>query len=278
MNYRHAFHAGNFADVFKHVVLVRLLKALHRKDKGFAYVETHTGPGRYDLNAPEPQKTGEYRDGISRLWDSPPEGIEDYLAAVHAVNHDSTLRCYPGSPRVARFFLRPQDRMRVCEREPGECKRLHVEFAGDKQVQVRGGDGYAALKSWLPPPERRGMVFIDPPYERDDESEQVRAAVVLAVDRWAGGIHAVWYPIKVGAAVERLKTGLVRAGLRRLLAAEMKLWPDDAPFRLNGCGMLIVNPPWKLDAELQALLPPLAERLKQGSHKPRTQVEWLVPE
>ena len=278
MNYRHVFHAGNFADVFKHVVLVSVLKALQRKTKGFAYIETHAGAGRYDLKAPEPQKTGEYRDGIGRLWDSPPEGIEDYLAAVRAVNRRKALRYYPGSPRIARFFLRPQDRMRLCEGGPSECERLRDEFAGDKQVQVRCGDGYAALKSWLPPPERRGLVLIDPPYEHTDEWERVHETVRFAIDRWQTGIFALWYPLKSRAPLERFKTGLVRAGLRRVLTTELAIWPDDAPFRLNGCGVLIVNPPWRLDGELKRSCKPLVEKLKQGSTPPRARIEWLAPE
>lgn len=278
MNYRHAFHAGNFADVLKHVVLVRLLKALQKKDKAFAYIESHAGPGRYDLKAPAPQKTGEYREGIGRLWGALSQGTEDYLAAVRGLNRGTVLRYYPGSPRIARFFMRSHDRMRLCEREQGACEHLRAEFSGDKQVQVQCGDGYAALKRWLPPPERRGLVFIDPAYERNEEWDEVQDAFLFAIGRWAAGIHALWYPIKVGARVPPLKEGLVGAGVRRVLLVELELWPDDVPFRLNGCGMLIVNPPWRLDEALQALLPGLAERLKQGSKAARTHVEWLVPE
>jgi 23S rRNA (adenine2030-N6)-methyltransferase len=276
MNYRHAYHAGNFADVFKHVVLVSLLKALHKKEKGFAYIETHAGAGRYDLKAPEPQKTGEFRDGIGRLWDSPPDDIADYLAAVRAVNRGKALRYYPGSPRMARFFLRPQDRMRLCEAEPSECERLRDEFARDRQVEVRCDDGYAALKAWLPPPERRGVVLIDPPYESADEWRRVRDATTFALDRWPSGIYAVWYPRKVGAPVEQFKAGLANVGLRGLFVAEIDLWPNDVPFRLNGCGVLVINPPWRFDEELQKLRNPLSQRLKQGPHAPETRFEWLV--
>ncbi|OGI67082.1 MAG: hypothetical protein A2W18_06695 [Candidatus Muproteobacteria bacterium RBG_16_60_9] len=278
MNYRHAFHAGNFADVFKHVVLVRLLKALQNKDKGFAYIETHAGAGRYDLRATESQKTGESRDGVGRLWGAPPNEIDDYVAAVRGVNRGKALRYYPGSPRIARYLMRSQDRMRLCEAEPGEYERLRGEFAGDKQVEVRCGDGYAALKAWLPPPERRGLVLIDPPYESIDEWRRVRAAIKFAVERWPSGIYAVWYPLKVGAPVARLKAGLVAAGLRKVLVAELEVWPNDVPFRLNGCGVLIVNAPWRLDVALEELRKPLTEHLKQGPSAPRTRVEWLVPE
>lgn len=276
MNYRHAYHAGNFADVFKHVVLVHIMKALHRKEKGFAYIETHAGAGRYDLKAVEPQKTGEYRGGIGRVWESPPEQIEEYLAAVRAANRAKELRYYPGSPRIARFFLRPQDRMRLCEAEPGECERLRAEFARDRQVEVRCGDGYAALKAWLPPPERRGVVLIDPPYETTDEWRRAREAIAFAVERWSTGVYAVWYPLKVGASVERFKADLVAAGLGALFIAEISVWPNDTPFRLNGCGALVINPPWHFDSELAKLRNPLTQRLKQGMHSPETRFEWLV--
>jgi 23S rRNA (adenine2030-N6)-methyltransferase len=277
MNYRHLYHAGNFADVFKHAVLVRLLQALKRKPKGFAYVETHAGGGRFDLHAADAQKTGEYRDGIARLWTDPLDGHEDYLAAVRAQNPGGQLRYYPGSPRIARSLLRTQDRMRLAEQLPAECARLQTEFVHDAQVSVSCADGYAALKAWLPPPERRGIVFVDPPYERNDEWERVAEAVATAVTRWPQGVYAVWYPLKPGAPVARLKSALVTAGLRNILAVEFLVWPADTPFRLNGCGMLILNPPWQIDAELRSLLEPLARRLKQGPATAWT-VAWLVPE
>lgn len=278
MNYRHAFHAGSFADVFKHMILVRLLKALARKDKGFAYIETHAGAGRYDLHASAACRAGEYRDGIGRLWSEPVQhGTEEYLAAVHALNRSEELRWYPGSPRIARSLLRPQDRLRLAERAPDECARLRAEFAGDPQTSVHCANGYAALKAWLPPPERRGLVLIDPPYERDDEWDLLRDALVFAAARWPQGVYAAWYPLKPGAPPARFKSALAAGGLRELLIAELTVWPADTPFRLNGCGMLILNPPWRLDAELRRLLDPLASRLRQGPAG-GSRVEWLVPE
>ncbi len=278
MNYRHVFHAGNFADVFKHAILVALLRALQRKDKGFAYIETHAGAGRYSLDGPDAAKAAEFRNGIARLWDEPrEEGLAAYLAAVRALNRGARLHCYPGSPRIARFFLRPQDRMRLAEAAPAECERLQSEFARDDQVTVRCGDGYALLKAWLPPPERRGLVLVDPPYERADEWERVLAALRLGLKRWRAGIYAVWYPLKAGAPVERFKSAAIKSGLRKVLLAELSVWPPDSPFRLNGCGMLIVNPPWPLHTELRKLLELLAARLEQGP-APASRIEWLVPE
>lgn len=280
MNYRHAFHAGNFADVFKHVLLLRLLAALARKDKAFAYIETHAGAGRYALAAPAARKSGEARAGIGRLWQSPAARGEDvarYLAAVRALNHGDGLACYPGSPRIARFLLRPQDRMRLAEAAPAECARLRAEFAHDRQVSVHCGDGYAQLKAWLPPPERRGLVLIDPPYERDEEWRQASEALVAAARRWPQGTYALWYPVKRDAPLARCQADLARAGLRKLLLAEMSVSPADTPFRLNGCGMIVLNPPWRLEQGLAPELEALAERLRQGPSAD-ARVEWLVPE
>lgn len=279
MNYRHAFHAGNFADVFKHLVLVALLEALKRKEKGFAYFETHAGAGRYDLRDPAVQRTGEYREGIGRLWNEVPADplVAAYLAAVRGVNRGSALCAYPGSPRIARALARPQDRLQLAELEPGECARLEREFARDRQVRVDGGDGYARLRAWLPPREARGLVLIDPPYESEAEWRRAADALLDAHRRWATGVYALWYPLKAGAPVARLKRTLETSGVRRVLVAELEVWPADAPFRLNGCGMLIVNPPWRVDAELERALPWLAERLRQGP-RAGARVGWLVPE
>lgn len=276
MNYRHGYHAGNFADVFKHIVMVRLLQALRRKDAGFVYLETHAGAGRYDLQGAEAVKSGEFRDGIGRLWDGL-AGAEDYLALVRAANADGNLLCYPGSPRIARGLLRTQDRMRLAERSPSACAELQAEFARDKQVQVQCGDGYELLKAWIPPAERRGLALIDPAYEQHDEWKRLRAALNLFIDRWPQGVCAIWYPLKSVSPLSRFKSDLAASGLRRLLLAELLVWPPDAPFRLNGCGMLIYNPPWQVDAELAALLPELADRLGQAGAG-RATVEWLAPE
>ena len=277
MNYGHIFHAGNFADVFKHVVLVHVLKALRRKDTGFCYIETHAGRGRYDLRAPESEKTGEHRDGIGRLWVKPQDQFDDYLAAVRAVNSGRTLHEYPGSPRIARFWLRPQDRMRLCERKPEECARLQADFSGELKVHVHCGDGYAALKAWLPPQESRGCVFIDPAYENDDEFERVLTSLRDAHARWAIGVYAVWYPIKDRAANLDWRRAVTAIGLRKTLVAELALFPEDNAFRLNGCGMVLVNPPWQLDGLLERELPQLLEVLKHGTAG-RCDVTWLVPE
>lgn len=278
MNYRHIFHAGNFADVFKHVVLSLLLKSLHRKDTPFCYIDTHAGTGRYDLSSAAAQKTGEYRDGIKRLWNNPPiPELADYLSAVQALNVGDSLRYYPGSPRVARFFLRPQDRAVLLELQPEECSQLKTEFTGDPQVTVQGQDGYGGLKAYLPPKERRGLVLIDPPYESDSEFERVIEGLRIAHARWDSGMYALWYPIKSRPPVERFHRMLVATGIRKILLAELCPYPEDLAFRLNGCGMAVINPPWKLEETLHSVLPVLLEQLRQhpAGHGMLT---WLAPE
>jgi 23S rRNA (adenine2030-N6)-methyltransferase len=278
MNYRHAFHAGNFADVLKHAVLVLLLKALARKDAPFCYLDTHAGAGRYDLLGEAAQKTGEYRDGIARLWNSPPlSGLEDYLAAVRAMNPAGTLRYYPGSPAIARRLLRPRDRMVLVEQHPEEYERLKAEFADDRRVAVQRQDGYAALKALLPPPEKRGLVLIDPPYESADEYAQAAEGLRVAHARWSSGVLAVWYPVKERAPVQGFHRKLAASGIRKILAVELRPYPADSAFRLNGCGMLIVNPPWRTDETLTGLLARLLEVLRQHPSG-RADVFWLVPE
>ncbi len=297
MNYQHIYHAGNFADVFKHVLLTLLLKSLHAKDTPFRYFETHAGGGRYDLQSAPAQQTGEYRDGIARLWaraDAFPE-LADYLAAVRAANPGGKLRFYPGSPRIARSLLRSQDRMQLFELVPEECERLGREFGRDAQVRLQAQDGYAGLKAMLPPPERRGLVLMDPPYEAPTEFTQVFQALKMAHGRWASGMYALWYPIKERAPVTRLHARLVASGMRKILCAEFLVYPEDTAFRLNGCGMVLVNPPWKLDETLGGLLPRLLAALAVPAHpaptalerpcssepvagRGRTAVSWLAPE
>lgn len=278
MNYRHAFHAGNFGDVFKHLALTLLLKSLQKKDAPFCYLDTHAGPGRYDLQSEAAQKTGEYRDGIQRLWGNHEvPHAENYLAAVRALNADDVLRYYPGSPRLARFFLRPQDRMLLIEAHPEEVAKLKSEFEGDRQVIVQQQDAYASLKALLPPKEKRGLVLIDPPYESPHEFSQVIQGLRSATDRWSSGIYAVWYPIKNRPPIEAFHRSLIATGIRKILCAEFCPYPDDSAFRLNGCGMVIINPPWQLDETLQAMMAVLFKLLRQHAQG-RNEVSWLVPE
>lgn len=280
MNYRHAFHAGNFADVFKHAVLALLLRALAAKEKPLRYIETHAGAGRYNLESAAARKTGEWRDGIARLWDSPaiPAELGDYLDAVRALNPGGRLRFYPGSPLVARHFLRAHDRMALMELVPEECAALAAEFATDKRVRVRCEDGYAGLRALLPPPERRALVLIDPPYERAAEFDDAVRALKDAQRRFAAGVYAVWYPIKDRPPIARFHRALAESGMRKILCVELVPFPEDTAFRLNGGGLVLVNPPWPLERTVRDLLPQLLELLRTPPAAGRTDVTWLVPE
>lgn len=261
MNYRHAYHAGNFADVFKHAVLALILDHLRRKDTPFCVIDTHAGIGRYDLAGAAAQRTGEWRDGIGRLLaEEPPPGLEGYLAAVRAANRGRELRWYPGSPRVARWFLRPQDRLVLVELHPEDAAELKREFDRDPQVGVHQMDAYTALKALLPPKERRGLVLIDPPFEVTDEFARIVRGLRQALKRWPTGIYAIWYPIKTRPPVAAFHAALAGLGAGPAVAAELLVHPERAD-RLNGCGILVLHPPWTLDERLRQVLPDIAKRL-----------------
>lgn len=279
LSYRHGFHAGNFADVFKHAVLVLLLTALRRKEKPFCYLETHAGAGRYDLRDPLALRNREFLSGISRVWRRPdaPELFADYLAAVHAANGSDGLRWYPGSPLIARRLLRTRDRMVLCELHSTEISRLRNLFAGDRQVSVQHRDGYAALNALLPPHERRGLVLCDPAYELKDERKRLVDALLAARAKWPTGIFAIWHPIQERTVTDRLYRRFRNAGIPNILAAELCILPDAATKQLKGSGMILLNPPWPVDEQLRSLLPWLSELLgSDGSGNWR--VEWLARE
>lgn len=250
MNYRHAYHAGNFADVFKHVVLVALTQALLRKDTAFCYVDTHAGAGSYDLSSIAAQKTKEAALGIGKIiaQPNPPALVQDYLRCV-------SPEIYPGSPLIVRQLLRAQDRMVLSELHPEELAQLRKVFRDDKLVAVHLQDGYQSLKAFLPPKERRGLVLIDPPYEKTDEFEQLAKTLPMAVERWETGVFALWYPLKNRAVVERFQRTMQDRIARPLLFAELSIYAEDSAMSLNGSGMMIINPPWKLAEELQDVLP-----------------------
>ena len=278
MNYRHAFHAGNFADVMKHVCLVALLRGLARKDSPWFYLDTHAGAGDYDLAAPPAQKTGEYRHGIVRLLEAPgplPDALADYLTVIRPLLGDG-LRRYPGSPLIAAALARPQDRPVACELNPLEFSALDAACRGIRQISVQQTDGYQALKALLPPRERRGLVLIDPPYEQPGEFARLPRELLAAHKRFSTGIYALWYPLKDEAPVAGLKRALEAAGLRRLLEVELRLTPLLQGGILHGCGMLVLNPPWGFAEQMQAAMPALAAILAPGSGAAHSR--WLVPE
>ncbi len=278
MNYRHAFHAGNPADVMKHAVLALILDRLRAKPAPFCVLDTHAGIGRYDLGGASALRTLEHRDGIGRLFGQPPPhpALAPYLDAVAALNPDGALRWYPGSPLLARALMRDQDRLVANELHPDDSRTLRETFAGDRRVTVTQADAYQVLKAHLPPREKRGLVLIDPPFEQPDEFARLAEGLKAAHRRWATGIYALWYPVKEQAAVWRFHEAVEKTGIPKILIAELTWHPEDTHLRLNGSGLLIVNPPWTLDATLRALLPALHAALPAtgGGGK----VDWLVPE
>lgn len=279
VNYRHAYHAGNPADVLKHVVLVLLLEALRAKEKPFCVLDTHAGIGRYDLTGIEAGKTGEFRDGIGRLLEASPSSpaLAAYLDLVRAENGAGPgLSAYPGSPRIARAMLRSGDRLVLVELHPEDEATLRGLFRGDPQVSIHRRDAYEALRALLPPPERRGLVLVDPAFEVADEFQRMVAGIRAAHRRWETGLYALWYPIKHDAPVERFHGELAMTGIRRMLVVEMTLYRDRPADRLNGSGLVIVNPPWRLEEQLREALPPLHSALAKDGGGVR--IEWLVPE
>lgn len=269
LSYRHAFHAGNHADVLKHVVLSLLLDHLSQKDKAWWYVDTHAGAGLYDLHGDYASRNGEFREGIARLWtrsDLPPP-LERYLAIVRGLNPDGALRYYPGSPWCAQQCARPQDRLRLFELHSTDQRLLADNFAGaGRQVRVEPGDGFAGLRAVLPPPSRRGLVLIDPSYEIKSDYQRVPEALKEATSRFAQGGYLVWYPL--------LQTTDSRTMLQQLRALRPPSWlhvslsvksPDPGGFGMHGSGLWLVNPAWTLPGQLKALMPWLMEALRQDA-------------
>lgn len=278
MNYRHTYHAGNFADVQKHAILALIIDSLKRKDSAFAYVDTHAGTGCYDLSSVQAEKTGEWRDGIGRIigrGDAPAE-IAPLLEVVAKLNPQGGIRHYPGSPWIAAALSRPQDRLALCELHPDDAASLKRLFFPDPRVGVHHRDGYDALKGLLPPPERRGLVLIDPPFEQRGEFQTMVKGLRQAMKRWPTGFYALWYPIKDRPPIDRFHADLSMLGLPKTLVAELLCRPDTDSGRLNGCGMVLINPPWKLDESLARLLPWLVEILAGPGGFSR--LDWLIPE
>jgi 23S rRNA (adenine2030-N6)-methyltransferase len=278
VNYRHAFHAGNFADVHKHVILLALIERLKRKPTPLFYLDTHAGRGRYDLNSDEARRSSEWRDGIGRLLNTTPrsQDIRAYLDAVAVIRPHGEPR-YPGSPLIAVDALRRGDRAVLVEQQPQEARALEIEMRGRRNVSVQRTDGYAALKAYLPPKENRGLVLIDPPYESPREFAAAEQALRFGLSRWPNGMFALWYPIKLGPEAQRFLDSMQTSGLRKLLTLELGIRPADSPLGLNGSGMLIANPPWQFDTEMLATMQELHSILSPDGAG-AAHVEWLVPE
>lgn len=278
LSYRHSFHAGNHADVLKHIVQSLILNSLQQKEKPFVYHDTHSGVGRYDLTHEWSEKTGEYKQGIARVWqqDNIPAELDSYLDAIRQLNQGETLRYYPGSPRVARAHLREQDRMVLTELHPSDYPLLVQEFHRDRQVSIYKEDGFARLKASLPPQERRGLVLIDPPYELAKEYRDVVRAIAQSYKRWATGIYAIWYPVVNRCDIDDMLEGLQGLEIRKILQIELGVAPDTNERGMTASGMIVINPPWTLESQMQTILPFLKQAIAPatGHYK----VEWVVPE
>ena len=273
MNYRHAYHAGNFAEVVKHATLARVMLHLREKPAAFRILDTHAGAGLTDLAGPEASRTGEWRDGIGRLRAASLDSrvralLAPYLDAVDSCSPDGRLAVYPGSPMLARSWLRPQDRLVACELEPGAAAALDRRTRGDARIKVVTSDGWTALSAYLPPKERRGAVLIDPPFEQPGEFSRMVEALAGAHRKWATGTYLAWYPIKDRGECDAFCRKLARTGIAKLLRAELTVAPDRTAARLAGTGLIVINPPWTLEPELAVLLPALAEVL--GRDRPGT--------
>jgi 23S rRNA (adenine2030-N6)-methyltransferase len=274
MNYRHAFHAGGFADVIKHIVLVRILTYLQDKQAAFRVIDTHAGAGVYDLTGDEARRGGEWLTGIARMMQARFSEkalplVTPYLDIVRAFNPQAELKSYPGSPLIARALLRPQDRLTACEVEPKARKRLIDALRRDTQARVVDLDGWMALPAFVPPKERRGLVLVDPSYEQKDEFERMADSFAQAFAKWPTGTYLLWYPVKSRRATDSLARHVaavagaaVPAG--KCLRLEFSVAPQSAEAGLASAGLLIVNPPWTLAGELKAILPELEKPLGQG--------------
>lgn len=282
MNYQHEFHAGNFADVFKHAVLCRILHYLRGKPAAFRVIDTHAGAGLYELTGEKAMRGGEWQGGIGRLMAAQlPSAIaallSPYLEVVRAVNDRDRLRVYPGSPALARAWLRPQDRLIACELEPKAAVSLHRNLRGDSRIKTLTVDGWTALNAYVPPKERRGVVLVDPPFEADHDFPRLASGLAAAHRKWATGIYTLWYPIKGRRDPDALAKRVRRLALAKALRAEVLVTPLSDPSRLNGAGIIVVNPPWTLESELSALLPALSGILGRDG-KGGFRLDWLTGE
>jgi 23S rRNA (adenine2030-N6)-methyltransferase len=290
VNYRHKFHAGNFADVMKHALVVQLLRDLQKKKKGFLYLDTHAGRGRYDLasaaDGESLTRKPEWPDGIGRLWSRAesemPVGLADYLKLVRefdqrAGNLESAPRFYPGSPWLARLLARPVDRIALYEKHPGEYAALRQEFGGMPRMSVHENDGYAAIRAMLPSTERRALVLIDPPFEAQDEFALIARALKAGLERSPGSVYAIWYPLTTRARVNEFFAAVHTLNPPSALINELTVASESSPLKMKGCGLLVINPPWQFERGASSLLTFLSGALAQ-ERGGGSQVDWLVRE
>ncbi len=269
LSYRHAYHAGNHADVLKHLVLVQLTRYLGQKDKPFWYVDTHAGAGIYALDSVHATKLAEYKNGVARLWERKdlPVSLAEYMAIVRQLNPDRKLRAYPGSPYFALWSMREQDRLRLFELHSRDARLLQENFQdAGKRVIVEASDGFAGLKAALPPPSRRALTLIDPSYEEKQDYERVFHALKEALTRFAGGTYVLWYPQLTRLDAHELPQRLKRLPAKSWLHVALRVnTPNKDGFGMHGSGLFVLNPPWTLHATLQETMPFLTELLGQDA-------------
>lgn len=280
LSYRHSFHAGNFADVHKHLVLSLLIDAFKRKTKPFCYIDTHSGRGHYDLTSKNAKKNGEFKEGILKLIpqrETPPIAVTTYLNIIQKMNPQSNVTQYPGSPEIASTLMREQDQLILTELHTSEYPVLKEYFKDDKRVAVHHQNGYQSLKAFIPPKQKRGLVLVDPSYELADEYERVAQQVIAAQRKWPTGCYVIWYPILLRSTIDAFEQRFIRSGIDKILVSEMCIHQDDVAKRLNGSGMLMVNPPWQIDELLLEVQPWLLTQLRQQHHG-KQRLEWIVEE
>lgn len=280
LSYRHSFHAGNHADVLKHLVLMLIIENLQQKEKGFYYLDTHAGVGRYRLFSEEAEKTAEFEQGIARLWqrDDLPEEVARYIKLIKQVNYGGkALRYYAGSPLIAAKMLRPQDRALLTELHPSDYPLLRNNFKEFDNVTTKRDNGFQQLKATLPPKERRGLVLIDPPYELKEDYDLVVNAIEEGYKRFATGIYAIWYPVVLRQQTKRILKGLEKTGIRKILQIELAVRPDSDKRGMTASGMIVINPPWTLTQQMQNILPYLTNVLVPEGTGSWT-VKWITPE
>ncbi|UUA71356.1 23S rRNA (adenine(2030)-N(6))-methyltransferase RlmJ [Cellvibrio sp. QJXJ] len=279
LSYRHGYHAGNFADILKHTVLVHMLEYMTQKDKPLRIIDTHAGAGVYKLSGPQAQKNREFDTGIGPLWTSSekPTALARLLELVHTLNERGPLQIYPGSPLIAQTLMRPIDRLFLHELHPSDYQFLRDAMRSDKRVKVLDEDGFASLQALLPPLERRALVLIDPSYEIKSDYHQLVKQVINAHKRFAVGSFAIWYPVVNRARIDEMELALKKSGIKNIQLMEFGIAPDSLEHGMTSSGMIVINPPWTLWGAMEETLPWLVDNLSepgQGFYR----LEQLVAE
>lgn len=278
LSYRHAFHAGNFADVLKHAVLTNVLEYMTRKDKGYTYIDSHSGAGMYQLTEEYAQKTGEYKQGIAKLInnDDIPEALEEYIALIQSFNQTEELKLYPGSPAVAKEFSRRQDSAHLFELHSTDINYLTEFCQRWSKSHVKQSDGYQGILSLLPPPSRRGVVLIDPPYELKEDYAKAVKTIISAYKKFATGTYILWYPVVKRELIDKMREQFIASDVKNVLQVEFCMQKDTDAYGMTGTGLYIVNPPWQLTQQLEAIMPYLKDKL--GDSQSSYSLEQIIEE